>query len=76
MKKKTWEVAMTRMPKRSGSRGGTLRIEAARINVKTAVELGRTPDPRIVEIAKRPMSDNDTYRVENVLKKPRSRLAG
>jgi PHD/YefM family antitoxin component YafN of YafNO toxin-antitoxin module len=44
--------------KRSGSRGGSLRVEAARINVKVARELGRTPDARIVKIAREPLGDN------------------
>lgn len=55
--------------------GGTLRIEAARINLEIASELGRVPDARIIEIAKRPMRDGDTYTIESALAKAKRRLA-
>jgi len=61
---------MAKTTKRKGLRGGTLRIEAARINVKNSRVLGREPDARIIAIAQQPMSANDTYTIE------KGRLAG
>jgi hypothetical protein len=59
----TKDTAKETVMAKTSMRRGTLRIEAARINVDVAQELGRTPDPRIVKIAERSMGDNDTYKV-------------
>lgn len=42
--------------KKAKTRIGPLRIEAARVNVRASLDLGRAPDPRILEIAETPIN--------------------
>lgn len=42
--------------KKKKPRVGPLRIEAARVNVRASIDLGREPDPRILKIAETPIN--------------------